>query len=262
VQFNGKYFQCLQSHTSLIGWDPVSAPALWKSVSSCAAAAEESSSTQFSKYSVWLIPTIIVIIILFLATTIVLCKKKQRARGYSSELGVPELKLPTPDLRTEEVTLTQQGELPPPLEKSHSPTTTLTTSGRQMSPTSQQPLSPSQRPLSPSSGFHTEESSKIGGGGGPNELTILTTGQTKSTTTSPTRTSPLSPIPDSSTEIQSEGAARRRKSIQLLSPSAESEPVLPSLPSGWERRRDAASGQDFYYNTASGISQWEFPEAS
>jgi hypothetical protein len=32
VTFNGQTFACIQGHTSLAGWEPTSAPALWKSV--------------------------------------------------------------------------------------------------------------------------------------------------------------------------------------------------------------------------------------
>ncbi|SEK21840.1 Chitodextrinase [Kosakonia sacchari] len=30
VSFNGKTYSCLQAHSAIVGWDPVSAPALWK----------------------------------------------------------------------------------------------------------------------------------------------------------------------------------------------------------------------------------------
>jgi hypothetical protein len=34
----------------------------------------------------------------------------------------------------------------------------------------------------------------------------------------------------------------------------------PALPPGWTQRYDQASGQYYYYNTASGQSQWELPQ--
>jgi chitinase len=33
VSYNGHNYQCLQSHTSLTGWEPPNVPALWKALS-------------------------------------------------------------------------------------------------------------------------------------------------------------------------------------------------------------------------------------
>eukprot|EP00746_Dinoflagellata_sp_MGD_P161334 gnl/MRDRNA2_/MRDRNA2_88429_c0_seq1.p1 gnl/MRDRNA2_/MRDRNA2_88429_c0~~gnl/MRDRNA2_/MRDRNA2_88429_c0_seq1.p1 ORF type:complete len:141 (+),score=30.74 gnl/MRDRNA2_/MRDRNA2_88429_c0_seq1:106-528(+) len=39
-------------------------------------------------------------------------------------------------------------------------------------------------------------------------------------------------------------------------------PQLRSLPSGWEKVTSRASGETYYFNPASGVSQWEYPNVA
>jgi len=32
VSYNGHNYQCLQAHTSLVGWEPPNVPALWQAL--------------------------------------------------------------------------------------------------------------------------------------------------------------------------------------------------------------------------------------
>jgi len=58
----------------------------------------------------------------------------------------------------------------------------------------------------------------------------------------PLQTSPVSSVPDLPVE------------------PTETSPV--ALPDGWEKQNDPTTGQDYYYNTLSGVTQWTEPEGA
>jgi len=221
VQYLGGNYVCLQSHTSLVGWDPVSAASLWSKVTTCPASSAEVESSIQERIP-WLIPTVACVIgVLIISISIMLYKThKQRYRAYSGDLGTPEL--PTNSQKVEEdvliapVSPTTTTDQPPPLESGN---TIL-----QNQPTySQIPTSPI-----PTSPIPTNENFS--------------------------QTFPLSPSANRSDQPEFPSSQDQAPVL--------SEPQPKPSPTEWETRTDPTSGQPYYYNHTTGVTQWEVPDGS
>jgi len=68
--------------------------------------------------------------------------------------------------------------------------------------------------------------------------------------TSPVSTSTREP-PSISGPVPDKGSYSK---VPIMSPSANL-----TIPAEWEKRKDANSGQEYFYNKNTGVSQWELP---
>jgi hypothetical protein len=72
---------------------------------------------------------------------------------------------------------------------------------------------------------------------------------------------PISPMSSSSDLVPVTSSPQAEEHAELTATTDPSEPAAPAVsPQEWEQKTDPTSGQPFYYNNSTGVTQWEVPE--
>jgi len=215
----------------------------------CATSAEAEMSIQ--EKAPWLIPVVVLVGVFLIAIGVLLFKKRSRSRGYSGDLGTPEFPTMVPNKVEEEVLTSPTGVALIPLS------TTDLSSPQVTSPVLQHQSTYSQVPTSPTT---NQDASQIF----PLPTGVVHQSSYSQIPTSPTGERDSSQVfspsasPNRPTEMQAEIQDSTLAPEQIEAPITSG--PQPQLSSDWETRTDPSSGNPYYYNHKTGVTQWEVPD--